>query len=158
MSSGSVGQTPDATYYRCMRLAFTLCILSAPAAAWEFTAGIPCVLHHDTGSAQMELTYDPRKPVYSITVTGSATLPDTRIFAMRFDGPDGLTISTNQHRFSANGTSVTVVDQGFGNVLNGLQVNQTATAILGDTEISFPLAGASDAVAAFRECRVAPAV
>lgn len=71
---------------------------------------------------------------------------------MQFDGPAALAISTNRHSYSADGLSVTVTDQGFGNVLDGLQFNDTATAVLGGTTQPFELAGAAEAVQAFRLC------
>ena len=75
---------------------------------------------------------------------------------MQFSGPQPLSISTGQHQLSNGGRTVTVVDSGFGNVLNGLQFNQTATTILGDAQIVLPLADAADAVAAFRACDMLP--
>ena len=53
---------------------------------------------------------------------------------------------------SEDGRALTVVDTGFGNVLDGLQYNHTAYAIAGDLEIPFPLEGAAEPVAAFRAC------
>ena len=132
--------------------------MATPGLAWDFTPGTPCRLTHETETARVELTFDPSAPLYSITVSQTAPLPDAPVFAMRFDGPVGLTISTNRHTLSGDGLSVTVEDVGFGNVLNGLQFNQTATALLGGSEIAFPLAGAAGPVAAFRACRVVPSV
>ncbi|WP_227271138.1 hypothetical protein [Roseobacter weihaiensis] len=103
--------------------------------------------------AEIALTYDPRVPVYSITITRSAPWPQADIFAMQFSGPAALSISTDRHSYSLDGLSVTVTDSGFGNVLDGLQFNDTATAILGGTTQSFDLAGAADAVEAFRLCQ-----
>jgi hypothetical protein len=47
-------------------LAFLL-VFPAPTSAWEMTLGPVCTLHTET--AQVELTYDPAAPLYSITVT-----------------------------------------------------------------------------------------
>ncbi len=142
-----------------MRLCLILCLLCpAPGLAWDFTPGLPCRLSHQTGATTVELTYDPTAPLYSITITTPQPLPDAPIFGMRFTGPGGLTISTNRHTRSDDGRSVTVMDSGFGNVLDGLQFNSTATALLGELEVSIPLDGAAEPVAAFRECRVLPAV
>ena len=74
----------------------------------------------------------------------------------RNDGPAGLVISTDRHRLSADGRAVTVEDKGFGNVLNGLQFNGMAHAMLGDQVVSFPLSGAHDPVQEFRECKPVP--
>ena len=135
-----------------MRLALLLLPLATAAPAWEFTPGLPCRLSHDTPQARMELTYDPTGPLYTITITRSAPWPDAAAFGMRFDGPRGRSIGTDRHRLSADGRSLTVVDTGFGNVLDGLQYNHTATALSGDTALSFPLEGAAGPVAAFRAC------
>lgn len=127
--------------------------LATPASAWDFTPGLPCLLTHDQGTVSAELTYDPTAPLYSITITRSTPWPDAPVFAMRFDGPAGLTISTDRQTLSADRRALTVTDRGFGNVLNGLQFNQTATALLGDQAVSFDLSDAADAVAAFRDCK-----
>ena len=126
--------------------------------AWDFTPGLPCVLTHETAQAGIELTYDPTKPLYSVTIRTDQPLSDTGVFAMRFDGPASLTISTTRHVLSGDGRAVTVVDTGFGNVLNGLQLNTTATALIGDSAFSFPLTGAEEPVAAFRLCQPKPGV
>ena len=75
---------------------------------------------------------------------------------MRFDGPRGLTITTNRQTLTENGRTLTVTDRGFGNVLNGLEFNTTATALSDDVEVPFPLDGAASAVQAFRACATAP--
>jgi hypothetical protein len=126
--------------------------------AWEFTPGLPCVLTHQTGEAEIELTYDPTQPLYTLSIRQIDVWPDAPVFAMRFDGPAGLTISTDRHALSRDGRTVSVADRGFGNVLNGLQFNKSTTALLGDTTISFSLDGAEEPVAAFRICRAAPGV
>ncbi|MBO6707236.1 MAG: hypothetical protein JJ912_14180, partial [Roseitalea sp.] len=72
--------------------------------------------------------------------------------AMRFDGPIGLTITTDRHIASDEGRSLTVTDSGFGNVLNGLEFNHTATALLGDRAVPVSLDGAAPAVQDFRAC------
>ncbi|MEL6409382.1 MAG: hypothetical protein AAFY09_00900 [Pseudomonadota bacterium] len=136
-----------------MRTAFVLFVMTAQTAhAWEFTPGIPCRLTHETARAGIELTYDPTGSLYTLTITRDAPWPDEDRFEMRFDGPRGLRIGTDRHALSNNGRSLSVADAGFGNVLDGLQFNDTATAITGDTEVTFPLAGASEPVAAFRAC------
>ena len=135
-----------------MRLALLLSCLAAPALAWDFTPGQPCRLSHDTAEARIELTYDPTQPLYTITIERSAPWPVAPVFSMRFDGPHQIGIGTDRHRLSADGTSLTVFDTGFGNVLDGLQFNHTAWAISGDVELPIPLEGAPVPVAAFRAC------
>ncbi len=157
--SGPTGRTARADYLAPMRPITLLLILAGqPALAWEFTPGLPCRLTHDTGAAQVELTFDPTQPLYTITIRRPAALPDAPVFSMRFEGAAGLTISTNRHVLSDGASALTVTDTGFGNVLDGLQFNRTATAVIGDEEITFPLDGATDPVAAFRACRVDPSV
>ncbi|MEM7599162.1 MAG: hypothetical protein AAF382_15820 [Pseudomonadota bacterium] len=135
-----------------MRYLLLLGLMATPAHAWDFTPGAPCVLTHDTPQAQIELTYDPTAPLYSITITRAEPWPDASSFAMRFDGPQGRVIGTDRHQLSRDGRSLTVTDKGFGNVLDGLQFNHTAIAGSGDVEVSIPLDGASEPVAAFRAC------
>lgn len=141
-----------------MRLIALLAVFAAPASAWDFTPGLPCVLTHQIDEAEIELTYDPRQPLYSVTIRQIDPLPQGDVFVMRFDGPSGLTISTNRHVMSPDGRAVTVTDTGFGNVLNGLQFNDTATALLGGRAVSFPLTDAAEQVAAFRLCQPEPGV
>lgn len=152
------GKADALHYFHRMRLSLLFALLAAPAAAWDFTPGLPCVLTHKTADAEIELTYDPTQPLYSVTVRPNAPFSGGAVFSMRFDGPTGMTISTDRHAISPDGSAVTVVDTGFGNVLNGLQFNTTATALLGDRTISFPLAGAAVPVAKFRVCKAEPGV
>lgn len=127
-------------------------LTATPILAWEFTPGQPCLLTHETSEAAIELTYDPTGPLYSLTVTRAERWPDASVFAMRFDGPNPISIGTSRHERTYGGLALSVTDTGFGNVLDGLQFNQTAHAIAGDVTVSFPLAGASDPVQAFRTC------
>ncbi|MEM9434697.1 MAG: hypothetical protein AAGA12_12315 [Pseudomonadota bacterium] len=133
---------------------FFLALLPLPAHAWTFTPGLVCTLIHETSEARIELTYDPSEPLYSVTISRDRVLPKEPFFSMRFVGPAGRMISTPRHSYNESSTAVTAEDSGFGNVLDGLQFNQIAEAILGDTVISFPLAGASEPVARFRACDV----
>ncbi len=138
-----------------MRSAVILIALAAsPATAWEFFASPICTLSHAEAAANLTVTYDERAAEpYAITVSRSdAAWPEAAVFAMRFDGPRGLTISTDRHRMTEENRAVTVSDSGFGNVLDGLEFNATATAILGDAELGFPLAGAAPEVQKFRAC------
>ena len=144
------------SYLRLMRSFFAVLILTTPAHAWEFTPGVPCLLTHDTGATQIELTYDPRQPLYSITVSQDAAMPDSPFFAMRFDGPRPNTIASARHEMGNNNRSVTVTDTGFGNVLDGLQYNISTTIILAETMLTVSLKDASGPVQLFRDC-VGPA-
>lgn len=124
------------------------------AQAWTFTPGLICRLSHETQDAAIELTYDLSGPLYSLTISRADPLPNVEPFVMRFNGPAGRVISTNSHTFSDDQTAATAQDKGFGNVLDGLQFNDTAEAILGTTTLTFPLQGAADPVARFRACEV----
>ena len=139
-------------------LALCFALTATTAQAWEFTPGLPCVLEARTEAAEMTLTYDPTQPLYTLTIRQAEPFTWAEVFSMRFDGMAGLEISTNRHTLSRDGRALTVTDRGFGNVLNGLQFNDTATALLGDQSLSFPLDGATDPVAAFRLCKGTPSV
>jgi hypothetical protein len=136
-----------------MRLALTLTLLATPAAAWEFSPTPVCTLSHETPEASVTVTHDPRQPEpYAIAVTTQGGWPEAPVFSIRFDGPRGNTISTPRHRLSADGTTLTVTDRGFGNVLDGLEFNDSATATAGGASVTLPLDGAAPAVQAFRAC------
>jgi hypothetical protein len=103
------------------------------------------------------VTYDPRQPEpYAIRIDRAAPWPEAPVFSIDYEGPRPLGISTTRHRLSDGGTAITVTDEGFGNVLDGLEFNTTATAILGDVRVPFPLDGAVGPVQAFRACTEAP--
>lgn len=143
---------------RACATAVFLTLASAPGFAWEFTPGTPCILTHETPELRVELTYDPTAPLYTISLTRADAFRPAGIFSLQFNGAAPLSISTDRHAFRDAGRTVTVADVGFGNVLNGLQFNTTATAVVGDLSVSIQLAGASKPVAAFRACDVVPAV
>jgi hypothetical protein len=135
-----------------------LFLLAAPAHAWDFTPVPVCTIAEDTADLSIRVTYDPSQPEpYAITLTRlDDPWPVTDSFALRFDGPAALSIGTGRHRLSPDGRTLTVSDTGFGNVLDGLALNRTATALAGETQIPFDLAGARPAVEAFRACGVVP--
>ncbi len=133
-----------------MRYVIAFVLLAAPAHAWQFSATPICTLTHETSEVAVKVTYDPRVPEYAIALTRNTPWPVFPVFAMQFDGPRGLTISTNRH--TLNDGTLTVTDRGFGNVLNGLEFNETALAMTGDEAIAIPLTGAATAVQAFRAC------
>lgn len=137
-----------------MRSLIALLALTTPATAWEFSPVPVCTLSHATDEASLTVTYDglATQP-YAIAITGPGVAP-APVFGIRFAGGTGLTITTDRH--IVEGNTVTVTDRGFGNVLNGIEFSETATALLGDTAISFPLDGADDPMQAFRTCIAAP--
>ncbi len=136
-----------------MRILIPLLLAASPTFAWEATLGPVCTLTHDTDTARIELTYDPSVPIYSIEITRKDTpWPSAPIFEMEFIGPNPLSITTDRHTLAENNKALTVEDQGFGNVLNGLQFNGSAIARSGGVQVEVPLAGAAPAVQAFRDC------
>ncbi len=137
-----------------MRRILILALLAAsPATAWEFTAIPFCTLSHATDTAEARVTYDPRQAdPYAIALTLTGPWQQAPVFAIAFQGAASLTISTSRHRISPDGRTLSVSDTGFGNVLNGLEFNTTATAISGNQAVSFPLENAAPAVREFRAC------
>ena len=144
-----------------MRLMFALLFLGSPAAAWEaFSAGPVCLLTHTTDEAQVTVRHDPRQFVpYAIEVARSASVwKPAPTFVMQFEGPARLTITTDDHQLSGDGSALTVTDQGFGNVLAGIALNYIAVAVLGDQALFIPLGGAAPEVAKFQDCLSASGV
>jgi hypothetical protein len=135
-----------------------LCLMASPSWAWEFSAQPICTLSQEAEDGGVVVTYDPQIPVYAITVRRTTPWPSAPVFAMRFEGVRGNTISTSRHRLSEGGLALTVTDSGFGNVLDGLQYNDTATALAGSSSLRVSLDDAAPAVAAFRACVAAPSV
>ncbi|MDA8586398.1 hypothetical protein N9L47_09035 [Rhodobacteraceae bacterium] len=137
-----------------LRLSCLAC-LASPAAAWEASRSGPvCLLSHGTETGQVVVSHDPRKPLpYAIQIRrlGDPWI-DSDIFAMRFDGPNNLTISTDRHQLTDNNAELTVTDSGFDNVLRGIEASQIALAILGEQALAFPLDSAAPQVAKFRAC------
>lgn len=140
-----------------MRPLAALFLLATPAAAWDFSPVPVCTLSHEAPGLSLRVTYDPAQPQpYAIALTRTAPWPRTPAFAIRFDGPAGMTITTDRHRLSPDGRTLTVTDTGFGNVLDGLEFNRTATATAGPAEAPLDLAAAAPAVRDFRACLTAP--
>ena len=135
-----------------LRALAVLLLTATPALAWEARSGHVCELTHEGQAARVRVTYDSAIPEYAIAITPDRPWSSGPIFAIRFDGPRGLTISTDRHVILGDGATLSVTDRGFGNVLNGLEFNETATVLLGDRAIAFALDGAGPAVRAFRAC------
>ncbi|MEY1554257.1 excinuclease ABC subunit B [Yoonia sp. R2331] len=134
-----------------MRHLIPLLLFASPAAAWEFSPIPICTLTHTTDAAEFTITYDASLPEYALTLTLlQDTWPDSPTFGMQFAGPNPIAIGTDRH--VTDGARLTVKDSGFGNVLNGLQFNDRATATAGPLTITADLADAGAAVAAFRRC------
>jgi hypothetical protein len=141
-----------------MRALVALTLAVSPAQAWDFTATPVCTLSHDTAELAIRVTFDPRQPEpYAIALTRPAEpWPATESFGLRFSGPMALAIGTSRHLLSQDARTVTVTDTGFGNVLDGLAYNATATAVAGETVLPFDLTDARPAIEAFKACNVVP--
>jgi len=136
-----------------MRYLLILMCLSTPALAWDATQGSICTLSHDTENARIFLTYDPSKPLYTLTITLTPGQWDVSPwFAMRFEGATPIEIATARHVLSQDRIALRAADTGFGNVLDGLEFNDTATAFTQSQSVQFPLGGAAPEVRKFRAC------
>jgi hypothetical protein len=140
-----------------MRTVIALFLFALPAQAWDFTPTPICTMAEDTPDLSIRVTYDPSQPQpYAISLTRPDPWPATETFGLSFNGPAAMTIGTGRHQLSADGRTLTVSDTGFGNVLDGLAFNGTATALAGATSVPFDLTGARPAVEAFRACGEVP--
>ncbi|MGJ8621349.1 MAG: excinuclease ABC subunit B [Yoonia sp.] len=136
-----------------MRVALALFLLASPAAAWEFDASPICTLSDTNDDGKVVLTYDAAITEYTITITlAQGTWPDAPTFAMAFAAARPISIQTDLFVISNDGRSLTVTDRGFENVLNGLEFNTRAYAVLGDLTVPIPLAGIAPAITDFRNC------
>jgi len=137
-----------------MRSLIALTLLGTPAFAWEFTPTPICTLTHTEAAAEVIVTYDHATALYAIAVTSANGWPGAPAFSIRFDGARPNTISTTRHRTTAQ--TLTVTDAGFGNVLDGLEFNTTATAFTQTAAVTVSLDGAAPQVQKFRACATAP--
>ena len=143
---------------KLLPIVFALLAVS-PATAWEAGVdGALCTLTHHEEDASVRLTFDPSVPLYTISITGTHPWPAAPGFSMTFDGPRPNTIRTNRHVRSPDLATLSVSDRGFGNVLDGLQFNTTASATSGEMTVRLSLAGAAPEVMAFRDCGITPSV
>ncbi len=134
-------------------LIFALCCFSTSASAWEFSPTPICTLFHQGTDMSVSVTFDPDISEYAIHLSREPGWPEGDVFSIRFEGPRGLTISTDRHAINPEDKrTLTVKDRGFGNVLNGIKFNTRAVAIVGDVEVPVSLDGAAPAVDAFRTC------
>lgn len=139
-----------------MRHLIALALLTTQAHAWEFTPIPICTLSHSEDATDVTVTYDHATALYTIAVTARAGWPNAPAFSIRFDGAQPNTISTTRHESS--GDTLSVSDTGFGNVLDGLENNQRATAFTATSAVTVSLEGAAAPVAQFRACTTAPSV
>ncbi len=133
-----------------------LALLPFPALAWEFSPTPICTLSTSAEMGDVAVTFNRGSGEYAINLTLLEIEWDPApSFSILFVGPRGRQISTDRHVISSDGTSLSVTDTGFGNVLDGIEFNQAAQARAGDTEMIIPLAGAAEPLEAFRACGVA---
>ena len=138
-------------------LAFCGLLLATPALSWEArVADGLCVLDQSAADVDIRVSYDPAQPLYTIALSRPQAWQTGPVFSIRFEGDRALSISTTRHRLDAQGRRLSVSDTGFGNVLAGLQFNDSAVAMTGTDQIRVNLEGAEPAVAAFRSCTEAP--
>ena len=137
-----------------MRYLIPFLLLTSPAYAWEFTPSPICTLTHTEARAEVTVTYDHASGLYAIAVTSPNGWLASPAFSIRFDGPRAGVISTQRHQ--TNGATLTVSDTGFGNVLDGLEFNRTATAFTQTSAVTVSLDGAAGPVQQFRACTTAP--
>lgn len=139
--------------HRAVRLAAAGVLVAGQAAAWEFTDRPVCTLSHETPEMSVVVTFDPAIPEYAIALTlAEGVWPVTPVFAIVFDGGWPITIQTDRHVVTDAGRTLTVRDSGFGNVLDGIGRNRTATAMAPGLAVGVPLEGAGPPLAAFRAC------
>lgn len=127
-----------------------LAFVASPALAWDFRSDPLCTIEGGTQALSVTVTFDPASGLYRIDLDRADGWPESAVFALVFEGAGGLTITTNRH--VVDGTTLSVTDTGFGNVLRGLEAGATALAVTGDLAAPFALDGADDAVAKFRAC------
>lgn len=152
MLRGVLGRNPR--YHDPMRFLIALLVVTTPAHAWEFTPSPICALFHSEGGTDVRVTYDHATALYAIAITSPSGWPASPAFSIRFDGSRPNTISTQTHQSA--GQTLTVTDSGFGNVLDGLEFNSTATAFTQTAAVTVTLDGAADPVRQFRACATAP--
>lgn len=133
-----------------------LCLtLASPATAWDFASTPLCMVSNGDRDVDVIVAYNPGTALYAIHLTLDQPWPAGPVFSLAFEGPRGLTISTDRHVLSDDGRTLTVTDSGFGNVLDGMQFNTTTVAAVAGQTFAFSLDGAADPIARFRDCGAA---
>lgn len=134
-----------------MKLALLLIFTPFQALAWDFSPSPICTLSHESEEAKLVITHDPAVPEYRLEINlDRVSWATSATFGIAFQGGAELTIGTNRHR--TDGSTLSVADSGFGNVLDGLEFNGTATAFTESQTVAFSLAGSKGPVRDFRDC------
>ncbi|MGB3406900.1 MAG: excinuclease ABC subunit B [Jannaschia sp.] len=128
---------------------FLWLLMASPALAWSFSYTPICTID-GAGPVPMRVTFDPATGVYGLRLTRTEGWPDAAVLSIQFENGAPLTISTDRHRI--DGPYLEVTDSGFGNVLRGMALNETATVRLGALALPINLTGAAGPVADFRAC------
>ena len=135
------------------RLAALLALLATTVGAWEFRADPICTIEHENSGGQVTVTFDPLSRLYGIDLTlAEGQWPDAPAFGILFAGGNQIQIGTDRHQLLEDGATLRVTDEGFGNVLDGLEFNLRAFAKTGGQIFVFELMEAAPAVQAFRDC------
>lgn len=140
------------------RILLLILLMIEPAVAWESGSGRVCEIVHQSENALLRITFDPAIEEYSLAISLTRSWAAGPIFALRFEGLQSNTITTDQHRITDGGATVVVTDSGFGNVLDGVEFNTTVTAILGEQEVTVLLDGAAQSLREFRRCSASVAI
>lgn len=132
---------------------FATLVFASPATAWDFAETNVCTVTHDASNVFVAVTFDPTTEIYELTLTlKNQTWGNGHAFRIVFDGQNPIVIGTDRQTLSEDQTQLRVSDRGFGNVLDGIQFNETMTASLEDQSIAISLTGAAGPMAAFRLC------
>lgn len=141
-------------YIEIMRIALIFAMMPLPSLAWEFSPDPICTLTHSAPDADIVITYNVDLPEYTLhIILRGGVWADTDTFQLIFGGGRGGAIGTTQQAISGDGTTLTVRDSGFGNVLDGLEFNRRM-GVVTDAQMMFDVAldDAVPAVRAFRAC------
>lgn len=136
-----------------MRFALILTVLPLPAFAWDFSPDPVCTLTHQTDTAEIAITYDVSLPEYALFITlREGEWDNAPSFQMTFQGGVPVTIGTTRHMLSGDSATLSVRDRGFGNVLDGIELNTSLAAGTGARFVTADTSDAAAAVQAFRNC------
>lgn len=136
-----------------MRYALIFACFPLPAAAWEFSPDPICTLSHQTDDVAFVITHDVANRTYTLEMTLLNSMWDpSPTFGITYSGSLPINIGTTQHRITNDSKTLSVSDSGFGNVLDGLEFNHTATATTQTQSLSLRTRGIEKPLKAFRAC------
>ena len=123
-------------------------LIGSPALAWDFSTSPICTVINRGSDTSLKLTFDGE--LYVLRLSHLEGWQNAKVFAIRF-APNGPFIQTTRHQI--DGQTLSVSDAGFGNVLKGLQNNQVAQVLLGETVRDIDLSGAYTPFENFKNCK-----